>query len=53
VLDGEGHPLVCGGPSAARGLYFCSYRASPLGQLSQMGIEARAIARNAAASRTA
>ncbi len=48
VLDAAGRPLVSGAPSGARGLYFCSYRASADGQLRQSGIEARAIARDVA-----
>lgn len=45
VLDARGLPRHCGGPTAAPGLYFISYRASPNGQLRQIGIEARGIAR--------
>lgn len=44
VLDPNGRPLVCGGATAAKGLYFCSYHASANGQLRQTGIEALAIA---------
>ena len=47
VLDADGRPRVSGGPSGARGLYFCSYHASADGQLRQSGIEARAIAAHA------
>lgn len=44
VLDSSGRPLVSGGATAAKGLYFCSYRASAGGQLFQMSREAEAIA---------
>jgi cation diffusion facilitator CzcD-associated flavoprotein CzcO len=44
VLDAAGRPLVSGGRTAAPGLYFCSYRPTPNGQLRQIGTEARAIA---------
>ncbi|MBI1416049.1 MAG: SidA/IucD/PvdA family monooxygenase [Limimaricola sp.] len=47
VLE-NGRPRVSGGPTARRGLYFCSYTASPNGQLRQIGIEAREIAADAA-----
>lgn len=49
VLDPAGRPLVSGGETAARGLYFCSYHASADGQLRQSGIEAETIARLIAA----
>ncbi len=44
VLDASGCPKVSGGASGARGLFFCSYKASADGQLRQMGTEAEAIA---------
>lgn len=44
VLDPDGRPLVSGGRTAAQGLYFCSYRASPAGQLYITQRESRAIA---------
>lgn len=44
VLDGQGRPLTSGAPSARPGLYFCSYRASPNGQIRAIAQEARAIA---------
>ena len=47
VLDEGGKPLVSGGRTAARGLYFCSYYVSPDGQLRQSGIDAEAIAADA------
>ncbi len=47
VLDESGKPLVSGGRTAARGLYFCSYYVSPDGQLRQSGIDAEAIAADA------
>ena len=48
VLDAQGRPKVSGGPTGLRGLYFCSYHASPNGQLRQAGAEALAIAQDAA-----
>lgn len=48
VLDDTGRPRISGGRTAARGLYFCSYRASPNGQLRQIGREADAIAADVA-----
>ncbi|MCG6904649.1 MAG: NAD(P)/FAD-dependent oxidoreductase [Rhodobacter sp.] len=45
ALDDKGHPKLCGAPGSVPGLFFCSYKASPDGQLNQSGIEARAIAR--------
>lgn len=47
VLDEAGRPLVSGGRTAARGLYFCSYYVSPDGQLRQSGLDAEAIAADA------
>lgn len=44
TLDASGSPLRCGAPTGVPGLYFISYKASPNGQLRQIGIEARAIA---------
>lgn len=44
VLSIKGEPKVSGAPSGADGLYFCSYKVSPNGQLFQMGLEAKAIA---------
>lgn len=43
ALDAQGRPLVTGG-AAVPGLYFCSYRATPNGQLKAMAAEAEAIA---------
>lgn len=48
ALDASGRPLVSGAPTPAKGLYFCSYRVSPDGQLFSTSQEARAIARHAA-----
>ncbi|MAQ84199.1 MAG: thioredoxin reductase [Maritimibacter sp.] len=48
VLDASGRPKVSGGPSGRRGLYFCSYHASPNGQLRQSAQEAAQIADHAA-----
>ncbi|WP_213546091.1 flavin-containing monooxygenase [Vannielia litorea] len=45
VLDAAGSPRINGAPTAAPGLYFISYKASPNGQLKQIGIEAKSIAR--------
>ncbi|MGY3436420.1 MULTISPECIES: flavin-containing monooxygenase [unclassified Marinovum] len=45
VLDKMGSPLISGEESGAKGLYFCSYKASADGQLHQTGIEAKAIAK--------
>lgn len=44
VLTDAGMPKVSGGPSGRRGLYFCSYRPVPTGQLREIGIEATRIA---------
>ena len=48
LLDAAGRPRIVGGQPAAPGLYFCSYRAAPNGQLRQIGREARAIAADVA-----
>ena len=52
VLDTQGRPIVSGGPTAQKGLYFCSYVTSANGQIFQMSREAEAIARHVAQSRT-
>jgi len=44
VLDDSGRPLISGGPTAAKGLFFISQKVTPNGQLRQAGIEAQAIA---------
>lgn len=44
ALDHKGRPRVSGGPTAMRGLYFCSYRATSDGQLRASSMEAQAIA---------
>ena len=44
ALDARGHPLTSGAPTAAKGLYFCSFKVSPYGQLFATGQEAMAIA---------
>jgi len=44
VLDATGQPRVSGGPTAQPGLYFCSFRVAPTGQLREIGIEAKRIA---------
>lgn len=49
LLDERGRPRVSGGPTAAKGLFFCSYIPTPNGQLRQSGIEAQAIAEAVAA----
>ena len=43
-----GRPKLSGAPTAAKGLYFCAYHASPEGQLRQAGFDAQAIARHGA-----
>ena len=50
LLDGAGLPKQCGANSGQENLYFCSYRASPTGQLRQIGIEAMEIAATASAT---
>ncbi len=47
VLDGAGKPLTSGRPTAEPGLFFCGAIASPTGQLREIGIEARRIAKAA------
>ena len=44
LLTENGVPKECGAAGGQDGLYFCSYRASPTGQLRQIGIEAKQIA---------
>ncbi|WP_088626059.1 NAD(P)/FAD-dependent oxidoreductase [Oceanicola sp. 22II-s10i] len=44
LLDAGGAPLASGADSGRDGLYFCSFRQSPYGQLYNMGREAEAIA---------
>jgi cation diffusion facilitator CzcD-associated flavoprotein CzcO len=51
VFDHNGMPRVTGGPSEARGLYFCGQITSPTGQLREIGIEAVRIATDAASLR--
>jgi cation diffusion facilitator CzcD-associated flavoprotein CzcO len=46
ALDARGHPILSGGPTSAKGLYFCSFRVSPYGQLLATGQEAMAIAQH-------
>jgi hypothetical protein len=43
-LSDSGRPLVSGGPTAERGLFFCGAITSPTGQLREIGIEAVRIA---------
>jgi hypothetical protein len=50
VLDSDGRPLECGHEAKVGGLYFCGYNLSPTGMLRQIGIDARAIGREIAAS---
>jgi cation diffusion facilitator CzcD-associated flavoprotein CzcO len=45
VLDANGYPRVSGAPSGEPGLYFCGTTLSPAGQLREIGIEAKRIAR--------
>jgi cation diffusion facilitator CzcD-associated flavoprotein CzcO len=47
VLDGQGKPLLTGQATAEPGLYFCGQIASPTGQLREIGLEARRIAKSA------
>lgn len=49
VLDEAGLPRVSGGSTARPGLFFCSFRVAPTGQLREIGIEARRIAKQAKA----
>lgn len=44
VLSATGAPLVSGRATAQPGLFFCGAIASPIGQLRQIGVEARCIA---------
>jgi len=44
VLDASGQPRVSGRATGQPGLYFCSFRVSPTGQLREIGIEAKRIA---------
>ncbi|WP_071674558.1 flavin-containing monooxygenase [Nioella nitratireducens] len=48
ALDPQGRPTVSGGPTAEPGLYFCSFRVSPDGQLFATSREAKAIAADVA-----
>ncbi len=48
VLDDQGRPRISGDRTAARGLYFCSYKPSADGQLWAMSREAERIAADAA-----
>jgi cation diffusion facilitator CzcD-associated flavoprotein CzcO len=45
VLDENGKPLATGRETAQAGLYFCGQITSPTGQLREIGIEARRIAK--------
>ena len=49
LLDEHGRPRQTGAKTGARGLYFCSLKASPEGQLRQSGMDAEAIAAEAVA----
>ena len=44
LLDEHGVPLVSGGPTAEKGLFFCGLRPAATGMLREIGIEARRIA---------
>ncbi|WP_158968893.1 flavin-containing monooxygenase [Chachezhania sediminis] len=48
VLTDDGRPQVCGGPTAWKGLYFCAYNPSSMGQLGQIRMESQAIAKDIA-----
>ena len=47
LLDNDGAPKSSGALSGENGLFFCSYVPSPTGQLREIGLEARCIARAA------
>lgn len=49
TLDAQGRPRATGQSSGAAGLFFCGQTPSPTGQLREIGIEARRIARLARA----
>lgn len=49
ALDVRGVPTTSGTPAAITGLCFCGFHISPTGQLRQIGLEARRIARHVAA----
>ncbi len=49
ALDVRGVPRTSGTPATIPGLYFCGFRISPTGQLRQIGLEARRIARHVTA----
>ena len=48
ALDPTGRPVASGAPTPEKGLYFCSFKVSPDGQLFSTSREAIAIARHAA-----
>ena len=48
ALDARGVPTISGAPTTVPGLYFCGFRVAPTGQLREVGIEARRIARHVA-----
>lgn len=50
VLDGDGTPLVSGGPTAAPGLYFCGFTVASGGALREAALESGRIAGHIAAS---
>ncbi len=45
VLDADGTPMVCGGVTGVKGLYFSGFKVVAGGMLRQVGIEARRIGR--------
>ena len=49
VCDGDGRPVVSGGPTALPGLFFCGQFVSPSGMLREAGAESRRIAAAVAA----
>lgn len=51
TLDDRGAPRVTGKPTAAPGLFYCGQIPSPTGQLREIGIEARRIAKLARRTR--
>jgi indole-3-pyruvate monooxygenase len=48
VLDRNGCPKISGGQSTSKGLYFCGFEVVATGALHEIGIEAKAIAKDIA-----
>lgn len=51
VLDKNGYPKISGGESTSKGLYFCGFEVVATGALHEIGIEAKAIAKDIAGTR--